>query len=488
MNHKITKPIFLAILFFGIFGWAESSQAATINVASPYGSTQVQVAINAATSGDTVSLPVSNVTWSSSITMKSGVTLQGAGKTNSLVNIGTNSIWVYGLMNWRVTGIGFTMTGSGGSGNGVISSGGGDYSTGGYRIDNISITSDGWSHGILLYGQSDIVGREGYGLIDHNIFTNIWIVYYGGYDGTTQIKGWSNPLTLGTASAMYIEDNTFTANLGTNQTLHFDANMGARIVARYNTMTNANVAVHSDQGSNRATRSLEFYNNNISSPSYATWIIGEFRGGTGLIFNNTIGNGFGGEHFYLNNVRSCESRPPAGQCNGNSATDGNKPDQSGYPCRDQIGRSTDASLYTAGWSSAGPNQALAPYYIWNNKNGSTEINAVLGGSSNCTNQTTYHILENRDFYNYNVSFNGTTGIGRGTLASRPATCTTNANEAGGGVGYWATDTNTLYRCSATNTWTAYYTPYTYPHPLAVGTTPPPPDTTPPAAPSGLVVN
>jgi hypothetical protein len=23
----------------------------------------------------------------------------------------------------------------------------------------------------------------------------------------------------------------------------------------------------------------------------------------------------------------------------------------------------------------------------------------------------------------------------------------------------------LYKCTATNTWTSYYTPYTYPHPL-----------------------
>jgi len=26
---------------------------------------------------------------------------------------------------------------------------------------------------------------------------------------------------------------------------------------------------------------------------------------------------------------------------------------------------------------------------------------------------------------------------------------------------------TLYKCTATNTWTAYYTPYAYPHPLTL---------------------
>jgi hypothetical protein len=81
---------------------------------------------------------------------------------------------------------------------------------------------------------------------------------------------------------------------------------------------------------------------------------------------------------------------------------------------------------------------------------------------------------------------GTTGgIGCGTLAAIPGTCTT-------GVAYWATNqsctdlsgdgvvgashsaniSGTLYKCTATNAWTYYYTPYTYPHPLrGEGTTP-----------------
>src|ERR1019366_2080379 len=66
------------------------------------------------------------------------------------------------------------------------------------------------------------------------------------------------------------------------------------------------------------------------------------------------------------------------------------------------------------------------------------------------------------------------GVGSGTLAARPANCTT-------GVGYWATDQGSwnqsgngkgngvLYKCTSTNTWTSYYTPLAYPHPLQGGT-------------------
>jgi len=71
-------------------------------------------------------------------------------------------------------------------------------------------------------------------------------------------------------------------------------------------------------------------------------------------------------------------------------------------------------------------------------------------------------------------FNGTQGTGYGTLANRPTTCTPR-------VGYWATDQGNwnqsgsggqgqLYVCTATNTWTLNYMPYTYPHPLIAGGT------------------
>jgi len=41
---------------------------------------------------------------------------------------------------------------------------------------------------------------------------------------------------------------------------------------------------------------------------------------------------------------------------------------------------------------------------------------------------------------------------------------------------------TLYKCTATNTWTAYYAPYAYPHPLQGEA-----DTISPAVPNGLSV-
>ncbi len=171
-----------------------------------------------------------------------------------------------------------------------------------------------------------------------------------------------------------------------------------------------------------------------------------------------------------------------------SAWDGNT-DAVGYPCLDQPGRGVGDLLTgvfpnkvndTTG-TVAWPNQALEPIYLWNN---SGSIVSGWGGST-ISNQTVGRVVADRDYYasatgiqtSPTTPFDGTSGTGWGTLANRPTTCTT-------GVAYFATDaggwnqssTNpygvqqngangVLYKATATDTWTAYYTPYTYPHPL-----------------------
>jgi hypothetical protein len=101
--------------------------------------------------------------------------------------------------------------------------------------------------------------------------------------------------------------------------------------------------------------------------------------------------------------------------------------------------------------------------------------AGTGGTptGNMTFADSLALRNNRDYYFTAVGFNGTSGTGAGTLANRPSTCTPR-------VGYWATDQGSwnqsgsggqgeLFICTATNTWTPYYTPFTYPHPLTQGT-------------------
>lgn len=128
-----------------------------------------------------------------------------------------------------------------------------------------------------------------------------------------------------------------------------------------------------------------------------------------------------------------------------------------------------------------PSQTLDPSYeFMDSYTGSVNQNPATSG--------TLTQIANRDYYQESKNqaaqtsptspFNGTTGNGHGTLAYRPTSCTT-------GVGYFATDQGSwnqsggsnpagysgqgeLFTCTATNTWTLDYTPYTYPHPLDTG--------------------
>lgn len=159
--------------------------------------------------------------------------------------------------------------------------------------------------------------------------------------------------------------------------------------------------------------------------------------------------------------------------------DGNT-DQYGYPLLDQPGYGSGTELTNtydpapvATYPASGLAQSHEPVYAWNNTLGGTVTAMTAATSPNA-------VVENRDFYNQSATFDGTVGVGVGTLASRPATCTS-------GVGYWATDQGTwntsssnpygvqrsgadgrLYLCTATDTWGATREPDTYPHALNTG--------------------
>lgn len=132
-------------------------------------------------------------------------------------------------------------------------------------------------------------------------------------------------------------------------------------------------------------------------------------------------------------------------------------------CLDQPAISAGADFMGAATPSIFPNsQTLDATYSWNNSGTAGNQGEISADSLN--------IIVNRNFYIPVSPFTGATGIGSGPLASMPATCTPQ-------VAWWATDQGSwnqsgnsfgqgvLYICTAPNTWTPSYTPFTYPHPL-----------------------
>jgi len=127
-----------------------------------------------------------------------------------------------------------------------------------------------------------------------------------------------------------------------------------------------------------------------------------------------------------------------------------------YPCIDQVGRGAgDAISGTPPTPTGWVNEVLEPVYSFDDTN---ENNS----SAKEARAATIHINSARDFLNEVSGFDGTSGVGVGTIAARSATCTLVA--AGDAlVGYWATDEKKFYRCTATDTWTLYYTEAVYPY-------------------------
>jgi hypothetical protein len=352
---------------------------------------------------------------------------------------------------------------------------------------------------------------------------------------------WNNATALGSANYFYIENSVFNGGTtGSSSIIPFtnDCLVGGRFVVRFSTLNGTETQEHATGAVQnppwRGCRAFEFYENslsdggsmNSSNPAQPALFL---TSGTGVIWGNNVPG-----HYYslvsgLVDLAGPQSNyaqvsPPTGwgYCStssqngvaGPSNWDGNLLGQNGYPCVDEIGRGAGDMLsgsfptlcdVTSGGCKAGtntgtwPNQLLEPVYEWLDQ----WVAPPDTGNGFWAQQN--QPASNRDYYLYTLSwngsaftgpaFNGTVGTGSGTLASRPSTCSAGPGGAFGGgitgtpgVAYWATDQGNwnmsgsggqgdLYVCTATNTWTLYYTPYTYPHPLATPNPPPSPSAT-----------
>jgi hypothetical protein len=453
---------FQALLFIAAF----NASARSI-VASSCSLPHVQAAVNSASYGDTVVVPEGTCTWSSAISLSNNITLQGAGTSNPATiikvnNMSTTMVQIKGQA--RVTNIKFLFEDTVNTHEaGIVRVSGKNW-----VIDNCHIEHGRGGYGI--WAQSESAADSPAGLIQSCTFIDSRVLVNGvGNSFGAQHQEWYESDNLGSADAVYVENCTHTRNVTGNV---IDGNRGGRYVFRYNTIYNSEVQAHAVQStSNRGFRTWEVYGNSFISNRTDFYKRPVFlRSGTGVIFSNTVTGKWSASEMHLDSRRAYDAYPTI--CDGTQSMDKNVLNQNGWLCRDQPGAGKDVALTTnlgshPNYNTQWKDQAHAPIYAWSNS-------YPIG-----TNGTSWiHIIENRDFYDsFGTLFNGTVGVGVGTLSNLPKQCTA-------GVGYWATDkggdwnkTNNnlndgaLYKCVSKDTWALFYTPYEFPHPLKKGLVP-----------------
>lgn len=437
----------------------------------------------------------------------------GSNQTMLSIGVGGSS------SSFRLTGVTF-QGGNLASGNnksdGFIDFGGGSQH---FRVDHNHFNTR--TYAVNDFGGGLTTYSKLAGVIDHNRvdmdYQENAFRFYGGGDAYGDTS-WSQPTTLGSGALLFVETNDFHGGFVN------DCNIGARMVIRYNSIRP--IANQGDSGGwqghqigqgtqrYRSCRQLEGYHNYSSNPApSATQFAAGGGPGVGVAFGNTmVGYDFDIVFEYIRELATghAQTNTPngIGYCgspsNGTaSGWDGNQTTATGYPCLDSVGRGQGDlvngrdfpnMLNTFTGTISWPRQKREPWYVWMETGASTGDNPWNGLAP----------LRNRDYYTENAGqaaqtsptspFDGSTtiGMGHGTLAFRPTTCTAGpggiygASPTGSyGVGYFATDANSgrgeLYVCTSANTWTGIYEPYIYPHPLVGGSG------SSPLAPSGLSV-
>ncbi len=390
---------------------------------------------------DIINVNAGSGTWSVTITKGLVLTGAGVGVTNLSVSDSSNIITFNPATSnddpLEISGFSFD-TGSTVA-TAIVLGGLGTNEYTKIKIYDNSFTSTGSSGLGLIFSQGNM-----FGVIYNNTFsTNFIISRASGADAS----GWSGlgtwqteTLSLGTAKALYFEDNIMTGDA-----VNFYGGWGGREVVRYNSMNSGSsqavVDMHGTQAGTSdgcATQISELYGNIVTAATYTQGVTQ--RGGRLLVLFNSWG------------VHGCDDW-----------------------------RQYSDALYAGGGCGAYDKTGLSGGAwpdLW-------QINNRVGSGTICSASVTEDVASlglasDVTLFNYVGSpptYDGSTGTGCGTLANRPV------SPALANTAYFATDltcssvssanvgpspstpiTGTVYTWNGSS-WQSFWTPYTYPHPL-----------------------
>ena len=367
-------------------------------------------AINAAKDGDIVQLPEGTAVWTKGwnaghwAKMKA-ITIQGAGIDKTIIRTDTSrapgdkSFVVNGVEGkpFRITGITFDGTGFPNAGiwaGEIVISG----NCKNFRVDHCKF---------LNMDQMMTITGDTYGLIDH--------CYFHALEKNRQAQtifcqgpgkvNFTKPLTMGTAQAVYFEDNE--AHFGP-AVVNPDGNnpwivpyQGARVVIRHNKIINSQLEIYRVRPGAYGCQSAEIYDNTFSTEGVKAGRPQGFifiAGGVAMVFNNSVtGTTYNTRTIQVSHERSFMAIGEFAVCDGTNPIDGNQipagQKGAGYPCFGQPGRATDAD----GDGVFEP----SPCYAWNNTFNGAKLDMVLRpwADPEQTERQAAHVKEGRDFFN-----------------------------------------------------------------------------------------
>ena len=460
------KIIFLSLIFIsGVHSnlyaacSTDCTKSGTIYTCTNASYDCINDAVQAANPEDTIKVTdTTGKTWTSTLVIPQGINLIGPGAANLTITAGVTPIIQYsptpaiGANNYALRISGFTfltgayggigLCGSTKSGSNCASSNlMGAIAQTKIRIDDNVFTGNPTtptSASVAI----EVVGAFR-GVVDSNTFDGYSTPQRAWGTGVGDVD-WAafGPYQFGSSDTMYFEDNTYT-NIGGY--IVSDCDQGGRYSYRYNSISLSGESTGFDfheGNTNHWNRwgcfGGELYGNQIISNGYWTRLLNQRSAKVLAFYNDTTGSSSRSSAISLFRTSNATCPPSSN-------------------FKDQIHNNS---------------------YFWQNRKGVTGglVFATKGLDECGVSNSQYAIIENSSFWNQSESFNGTVGVGCGTLANRPSICKT-------GVGYWATTqsccdltgmvganpstpiSGTLYKCTSKDTWTPYYTPYTYPHPL-----------------------
>ena len=282
-----------ACIFFSLLARVE---AATINAASP-SLANVATAVSSARDGDTVLIPAGTAIWTTGLSIKKAITLQGNGIGSTIIKDGIPNgtrLLSFTLVSGkpsRLTGIEFQNGGAAKHSNGVtgfVNAPGVNPLNGQtMRIDHCKF--NGLNGNMLI---NSVIG-----VFDHNvIITNgggyiaVWNSYWGGATTLFGDKSWTSPINFGGPDFFFIEDNEYIGTAVSTRSMT-DGYAGARFVVRHNTITDGLVTNHGldSSGRIRGGVAMEIYNNTFTQTSVKKGnYVGGSRGGVAIFHDNTI--------------------------------------------------------------------------------------------------------------------------------------------------------------------------------------------------------